>query len=132
VAVGSPVQPLPTQPPVAPTPPPQPTVAAPASYTVVSGDTLTGIAVKQNIPADQRTAWIQQVRTLNSLTGDLINVGQVLKLPPATAAAPAAATTPAAPAAAGTAAVGTPRPTVAAGTTPAAGTAPVATGTRAP
>ncbi|HLF77025.1 MAG TPA: LysM peptidoglycan-binding domain-containing protein [Dehalococcoidia bacterium] len=130
-ATGSPAAVGTTAPVVAPTQPPaaaataaQPTAAAAAAtYTVVSGDTLTGIAIKQNIPVDRRTDWIQQVRTLNSLTGDNIQIGQVLRLPPATAGAP---TTPAAASPAATTVAGTPRPT-----TP-AGTAPAATATRAP
>jgi LysM repeat protein len=96
---------------------------AAATYTVVSGDTLSGIAVKQNVPVDQRQAWITQVQSLNSMTAtSVLQIGQMLKLPPASAGA---ATTPAP----GGAATAT-RP---AGTTPAAGgtTAPPSP-TRAP
>lgn len=74
-----PTPPSPTPSPATPTPV---ATAVPTTYTVVSGDTLNGIAAKQNIPADQRPAWVQQVQSLNSLTGATINVGQVLKLPP--------------------------------------------------
>jgi len=89
------------------------TPAAGATYTVVSGDTLSGIAVKQNVPVDQRTAWITQVQTLNNMTAtSVLQIGQVLKLPPAPAAA-ATATRPA-------------------GTTPVAGATPAASATRAP
>jgi LysM repeat protein len=126
-ATGSPSGVLPTVPALQPTAaPPQPTAtpAAASTYTVVAGDTLTGIAIKQNIPVDRRIDWIQQVRTLNSLTGDNINIGQTLRLPPAGAAP--AATTPAAGATSAPAGPTATRPA----TTPAA--APATTATRTP
>ncbi|MUK90745.1 LysM peptidoglycan-binding domain-containing protein [Ornithinibacillus sp. L9] len=43
-------------------------------YTVVAGDTLTGIAKRFN-------ATITQIKQLNQLNGDTIKVGQVLKVP---------------------------------------------------
>lgn len=44
------------------------------NYTVVAGDSLYRIAQKNNITIDQ-------IREVNNITGDLIYVGQVLKLP---------------------------------------------------
>jgi peptidoglycan DL-endopeptidase LytE len=43
------------------------------SYTVISGDTIYGIAKKYNMT-------IAQIKSLNGLTTDLIHVGQVLKV----------------------------------------------------
>jgi peptidoglycan DL-endopeptidase LytE len=44
-----------------------------STYRVVSGDTLSGIAVRHNLS-------VSQLKSMNNLTSDLIYVGQVLKL----------------------------------------------------
>ena len=49
------------------------TVTSTKSYTVVNGDTLWGVAKKNNIS-------VATLKTLNNLTSDVIYVGQVLKL----------------------------------------------------
>lgn len=71
-----------------PTPSPMP-VETTTNYTVVSGDALWIVANKFNTTVDN-------IRSLNNLTTDIIYVGQVLKVP--TAAAQPAPTTPTAPA----------------------------------
>lgn len=63
------------------------TVADPNSYTVKSGDTLTRIASQHNTT-------VKELKSINGLTTDRINVGQVLKLPPPPAPAPAPVTAP--------------------------------------
>lgn len=64
----------------APAPTPAPKPAATTTYKVVSGNTLSGIAVKfgTNVTA---------IKQLNGLSSDLIRVGQVLKVPATKAAA---------------------------------------------
>ncbi|MFT4902248.1 MAG: LysM repeat protein [Lentimonas sp.] len=57
-----------------------PTAAASADYTVNRGDTLGGIALAHSIST-------RQLRRANAIKGDLIRVGQTLKIPPATLAA---------------------------------------------
>ena len=96
-------QPTATAPVVGLTPSPSPTipapptatatVAAPATYTVVAGDNPTIIARKLGVPEAQQAAWVQQLLTLNNTTDRTIQVGQVLKLPPTTAAAPTTTST---------------------------------------
>ncbi len=49
------------------------------SYTVVAGDVLTSIAVKFDVPS-------AQIRTLNNLTTDTLQIGQKLRIPAKTAA----------------------------------------------
>ncbi len=49
------------------------------SYTVVAGDVLTSIAVKFDVPS-------AQIRTLNNLTSDTLQIGQKLRIPAKTAA----------------------------------------------
>lgn len=51
----------------------KPTTNNAATYTVVKGDTLSGIAVKYNTT-------VKEIKSLNGLNSDLIIVGQVLKL----------------------------------------------------
>lgn len=50
------------------------------SYTVRSGDTLGGICASQR-PALANADCVSQLRTLNNLTGDNINIDQALRLP---------------------------------------------------
>jgi Tfp pilus assembly protein FimV len=49
-------------------------------YTVASGDTLSGICAAQR-PSLGNVDCVAQLRTLNSLSGDDLSVGQVLRLP---------------------------------------------------
>lgn len=56
------------------TPRPTGSLSEDGVYTVVSGDTLSGIAVRYNTT-------VAAIKTLNGLTGDNINVGQKLKIP---------------------------------------------------
>lgn len=58
---------------VAPVQPAPPPVVSTTTYTVVSGDTLSGIAVKTGVS-------VAELKSINGLTSDLILVGQVLKL----------------------------------------------------
>lgn len=68
-----------------PTPTPtSPTTSTATSYTVKSGDTLSGIAQRFGTTA-------KRLRNLNNLTSDLIRIGQVLKLPGASTTSPAPA-----------------------------------------
>ena len=53
--------------------------AAEQSYTVVAGDVLTSIAVKFDVPS-------AQIRALNNLTTDTLQIGQKLCIPAKTAA----------------------------------------------
>jgi LysM repeat protein len=77
--------PTPTRTP-APTasPTPSPTTSSATSYTVKSGDTLSGIAARFGTTS-------KRLRNLNNLSSDLIRIGQVLKLPGASTPAPAPA-----------------------------------------
>lgn len=51
-------------------------------YTVENGDTLSGVAASLNLPMQVRSAWIDDVVSLNHLDGpDQLTLGQVLKLP---------------------------------------------------
>jgi LysM repeat protein len=82
--------PTPTRTPAATTTPaPAPATSSATTYTVKSGDTLSGIAARFGTTATR-------LRNLNNLSSDLIRVGQVLKLPGAATetAAPAPAPTP--------------------------------------
>jgi LysM repeat protein len=66
--------------------------APPASYSVQAGDSLYAIAIKFAVSEDDRADWIKAVMRLNGLpSADVVQVGQVLTLPPSAAApAPAA------------------------------------------
>lgn len=55
-------------------PKPTGTLSEDGVYTVVSGDTLSGIAARYKTT-------VAAIKTLNGLTGDTINVGQKLKIP---------------------------------------------------
>ncbi|MFT4416288.1 LysM peptidoglycan-binding domain-containing protein [Fredinandcohnia humi] len=60
----------------------QPTPTQPTTtYTVVAGDTLYGISVKCNTTVDQ-------IKSLNNLTTNILNIGQVLKVPGTVTATP--------------------------------------------
>jgi Tfp pilus assembly protein FimV len=50
------------------------------SYTVVSGDTLSGICSVQR-PSMANTDCVSSLRSLNALSGDTLSVGQTLRLP---------------------------------------------------
>jgi len=67
----------------------EPTTSTATSYTVKSGDTLSGIAARFGTTS-------QRLRDLNGLTSDLIRIGQVLKLPSSSTASstPTASPTP--------------------------------------
>lgn len=56
------------------------TTPSAGTYTVVSGDTLSGIcsAQRPNLP---NTDCVASLRSLNSLTGDALSLGQQLRLP---------------------------------------------------
>lgn len=60
---------------------PAPTASGDSTYIVKSGDTLTRIASRNNTT-------VKELKALNGLTTDRINVGQKLKLPPPPAPAP--------------------------------------------
>ena len=49
-------------------------------YTVVSGDTLSGICATQR-PALDQTTCVEQLRSLNGLTSDTLDIEQGLTLP---------------------------------------------------
>jgi LysM repeat protein len=57
----------------APGPTTTPTVGLQTQHTVVSGDTLSGIARRYNIT-------VNDLRRLNNLTSDLIRIGQILRI----------------------------------------------------
>ena len=57
-----------------------PSSGASGSYTVASGDTLTGICSSQR-PAMGNADCVLQLRTLNNLSGDVLSIGQSLRLP---------------------------------------------------
>jgi LysM repeat protein len=60
---------------------PAPTVSGDNFYVVKSGDTLSRIATRNNTT-------VKEIKSLNGLTTDRINVGQKLKLPPPPVPAP--------------------------------------------
>lgn len=66
---------------------PTETEPAEVTYTVVSGDTLSGIAAMYNTS-------VAKLKAYNGLTSDLIVVGKVLKIPPADYVIPETTTTP--------------------------------------
>jgi peptidoglycan endopeptidase LytE len=70
---------------------PAPAASTAATYTVVSGDTLSGIAQNHNIALSDLRQW-------NNLSGDLIFPGQVLNVAGGSSSQPAASPSPAAPA----------------------------------
>jgi hypothetical protein len=53
---------------------------AAGTYTVVAGDSLSGICSSQR-PAQVNADCVANLRTLNSISGDSISVGQTLRLP---------------------------------------------------
>lgn len=60
-----------------------PASLADGTYTVKSGDTLLGIAIKLGVPDGQQFVWIDSLVALNGLAdANEVVVGQVLKLPP--------------------------------------------------
>ena len=61
---------------------PAPTAFTQQRYTVVSGDTPGGIAEKLGVPADIRTAWVEEMLALNGVTETTLQLGQELILPP--------------------------------------------------
>lgn len=66
---------------------PRPTTPAGGSgktYTVVSGDTPLVIAEKLGLPEAQRTAWANELLTLNNTSASALQIGQVLQLPAGT------------------------------------------------
>lgn len=77
--VAAPKPPTAVTPAPAPAPAPAPTAGTARTYTVVSGDTLTGIAYRNGISVTQLMNW-------NGLTSSMIRVGQVLKIENSTAA----------------------------------------------
>jgi LysM repeat protein len=50
----------------------------------VPNDTLIGIAEKHGLTGLPAAAWIDQLRAINGIQGDNIQVGQTLQLPPNT------------------------------------------------
>lgn len=72
VVAPKPVAPKPAPKPVTPKPAPKP-VAPSTTYKVVRGDTLTKISLKVKVTIDN-------LKKINGLTSDLLQVGQVLKL----------------------------------------------------
>ena len=93
----------------APGPPPAatqaPVQAPPQTYTVLSGDTASGIASKLNVPSDRRDSWVQQLLSMNNTSAESLQVGQVLRLPAGATGAP-----PPGPTTAATRPAGTPAP----------------------
>lgn len=92
------------------------------TYTVVSGDTLFGIAAKLGVAQEQQAAWTAEVLRLNGVPdASLLAAGVVLRLPvlPTPTGGPASTATPSI--------TGTPRPT--ATSTPGPATTPSATAT---
>lgn len=67
-----------------------PTIVTTTTYTVAAGDSLSLIAKRFNTT-------VEQIKTANKLTSDLIYVGQILTIPAGSTAAPADTTAPAAP-----------------------------------
>jgi len=68
-----PIQP-PSPPPAEPTPQPTPQPASTVSHTVKSGDTLWGLSRQYNTS-------VQAIKDANSLTSDVIRIGQTLRIP---------------------------------------------------
>lgn len=61
-----------------------------STYTVQSGDTLSGIAAQLGVPAEEQAAWIAEVLALNGMEdARQLQAGQELTLPGVSAAAPA-------------------------------------------
>ena len=83
----------------------QPPQAPPQTYTVVSGDTASGIASKLNVPSDRRDDWVRLLLTMNNTSPESLQVGQVLRLPAGATSAP-----PPGPTTAATRPAGTPPP----------------------
>lgn len=90
-AGGAPLQPapapaanLPAPAPVASLPAPAPSAAGESAYTVVKGDSLAKIARLHGVT-------VADLKRANSLTSDMIRIGQTLAVPAARAAAPAPA-----------------------------------------
>ena len=68
--------------PTAATTEPAPTAFTQERYTVVSGDTPSGIAEKVGVPAADRDAWIEEMLALNGVPATGLQIGQELILPP--------------------------------------------------
>jgi LysM repeat protein len=113
----APAAPAPSTPAPAPSTPAAP-AASPTTYTVVAGNTLSGIAARFGTTT-------RNLMTLNGITdANRIRIGQVLKIVAAAAAAPAPSTP-----APETPAPSTPAPETPAPSTPAPSTPPSASGT---
>jgi hypothetical protein len=69
-------------PPAGTTPAPEPTAFEQLRYTVVSGDTPSGIAEKVGVPEDIRATWIQEMLALNGFTETTVPLGAEIILPP--------------------------------------------------
>jgi LPXTG-site transpeptidase (sortase) family protein len=68
---------------------------ADSSYTVRDGDTLYGIAGQMGVPSGQQSDWVDQVVSLNGLSGpDQLALGQVLKIPSGSSSSTAKSNTP--------------------------------------